>query len=156
MVTLKDEMRMWKSIETNGRDPENCWLWKGNTVDKDNYGLIKMKGSLVRTHRVVLSIKIGRPLEKGEIAMHLCNNPLCNNPAHLKVGTQKENMQHMVTSGRSLKGAKNPRAKINEEIARTIKELHKNGITPSQIMQQLNLTKGIVEPIIYGISWKHI
>ena len=34
--------------------------------------------------------------------MHLCDNPPCCNPAHLRVGTHGDNMQWMHNQGRAV------------------------------------------------------
>lgn len=67
-----------------------CILWTG-AKDKDGYGRVKINGKLRRAHRISLEIKIGRLLNRKEIAMHLCDNPSCINKDHLEVGTTKEN-----------------------------------------------------------------
>lgn len=40
------------------------------------------------------------PLERGQIVMHLCDNPPCVNLEHLRVGTQRENLLDMMAKGR--------------------------------------------------------
>lgn len=73
-------------------DTQECLNWPG-ACDKDAYGLVKIKGKQHRVHRVALEISIGRKLESGECALHICNNPNCFNPAHLVVGDIKKNNQ---------------------------------------------------------------
>ncbi len=45
-----------------------------------------------RYTRRILKLKDNDP----RVVMHLCDNPLCINPDHLKVGTQMDNMHDMI------------------------------------------------------------
>ena len=58
-----------------------------------------VKGRRIATHRLVLEIHLGRPLEKHELALHRCNNPACINPEHLYAGSAKDNMADRIAAG---------------------------------------------------------
>jgi hypothetical protein len=68
-----------------------CQLWTG-LRDKDNYGQISYRGKFWRTHRLVYTLFVGR-IPKGKIVMHTCDTPACVSLEHLKLGTQKDNIQ---------------------------------------------------------------
>lgn len=44
-----------------------------------------------------------------DIIMHLCDNPICINPNHLKKGSHNDNVQDRVNKGRSATGKNNGR-----------------------------------------------
>jgi hypothetical protein len=86
-----------------------------------------------------LQIKLGRELAKGEFALHKCDNPKCNNPDHLYVGTQKENVRDMMdrkrAGGQFVSGQKHApetqargtriySATINEDLVRKIRAMY--------------------------------
>lgn len=85
-------------------EPDECWNWLGSR-DK-GYGKISdgvTEGGHPRprgAHRVSYEIHKG-PIPPGLLVMHSCDNPACVNPAHLSLGTVKDNGIDMARKGRS-------------------------------------------------------
>lgn len=75
-----------------------CWIWLG-CIDGDGYGRIKVNGRSERVHRVSVARKFPR-LRTEDVVLHLCDVRSCCNPAHLKVGTQRENVRDAIAKGR--------------------------------------------------------
>lgn len=76
-----------------------CWFWRG-TKRKSGYGHLSIQGKLVRAHRFSWFLHYG--VHPGEnVVMHMCDTPLCVNPHHLRLGSQKENLQDMSRKGRA-------------------------------------------------------
>lgn len=83
--------------------PDECWPYTG-ARDVAGYGAVVLSpGSRRRTkaHRVVLQASLGRPIRRGMLACHRCDNPPCCNPAHLYEGTAKDNARDAVERGRN-------------------------------------------------------
>lgn len=85
-----------------------CWLWIG-ARNSQGYGKLNLrwqrgprKGKVrsALAHRIALTAFTGRRVTTKSVVLHLCNNRLCCNPAHLKGGTQKKNVQQCVAEGR--------------------------------------------------------
>ena len=57
---------------------------------------------MLLAHRVSWELHNG-PIPPGKIIMHSCDHPWCVNPAHLSVGTQKDNMADCIAKGRKAK-----------------------------------------------------
>lgn len=95
--TLAD--RFWAKVDRGG----DCWLWTGEK-NRHGYGRFDLwhegKRTRIFAHRLVLRL-IGEPPGDDQVVMHICDNPPCVNPGHLRVGTQADNMQDAVAKGRA-------------------------------------------------------
>jgi hypothetical protein len=78
-----------------------CWIWMGY-IRETGYGEIyTAKGRRPsKTHRVAWEIANQRHIPDGMFVCHSCDVPACINPAHLWIGTQKENMEDASIKGR--------------------------------------------------------
>lgn len=89
-----DEDRFWSWADRSG----DCWLWQHST-DAKGYGSYRVDGKLRRAPRIAYTLAYG-PIPDGMIVMHTCDTPACINPAHLRIGTEKENTADMFAKGR--------------------------------------------------------
>lgn len=82
---------------------DGCWLWKG-TLHSYGYGIFLLPGEVpVRAHRYAYERHYG-PIPAGNVVMHICDNPPCVNPAHLRRGTRDDNNQDKVSKLRQPHG----------------------------------------------------
>lgn len=96
--------RLWKHIEKRG--PDECWPWVGKSR-LSGYGYIGRGGrgtGKLLSHRAVWEVTFG-PIPEGDgyhgtVVMHTCDNRLCCNPAHLRLGSQTDNIYDMIEKGR--------------------------------------------------------
>ena len=94
------DTKFWKYVNVAG--PDECWNWRGGFA-KDKYGKYhdpKAK-KLVGSHRYAYEQVVG-PIPPGMCILHSCDNPMCCNPAHLRVGTNQENQRDRIDHGRIL------------------------------------------------------
>lgn len=89
--------------------------------------------------------------------MHVCNNPSCVRPDHLREGTQKENIAMAVEARRMAKGSRNGSAKLEDEQVREILWRYKaKGESQAAIARDYGVSQVQVSRIVLGQSWGHI
>lgn len=112
------QTRFWNKIDR--RKADECWLWTGFR-NKQGYGHFQINKQAVKAHRQML-VFCGVPIE-GLVVMHLCDNPSCVNPAHLRAARQIENIKDCLSKGRRkyARGEKHINHKISAIQAREIK-----------------------------------
>jgi hypothetical protein len=84
----------WSRVEWS-EDIDACWPWRG-ARSPNGYGTLGRrspkhgKWTSVGAHRVAYELVWGAPPE-GAVIMHMCDNPACCNPNHLRAGTGRDN-----------------------------------------------------------------
>jgi hypothetical protein len=128
---------MDKAIKKINVTESGCWEWQAGR-NKQGYGKIGrvIDGKLKHfsAHRFFYQDLVGE-IPEGMQVMHICDNPPCCNPSHLKLGTAADNIKDCVEKGRNYKGPKpwagwkakpedHPLAKITAEDAKTARHLY--------------------------------
>lgn len=83
--------RFWSKVDRRGVD--ECWLWLGARTGNGYGGFMVPDGGhghLVGAHRIAYELAHG-PIPDGLLVRHVCDTPLCCNPAHLLAGTHANN-----------------------------------------------------------------
>lgn len=81
------------------RVDSGCWLWIGATRP-NGYGNVNINGRTTGAHRASWALHHGS-IPDGMQVLHRCDVRNCVNPAHLFLGSQRDNMQDMITKGRA-------------------------------------------------------
>lgn len=89
------EQRFWAKVDKT----DECWVWTAFT-GSHGYGQIKVDGRYRRAHRVSWEFAHG-PIPDGLFLDHRCANKRCVNPAHLRIVTHAQNMQHRTGATRN-------------------------------------------------------
>lgn len=88
-----------KFMKKVAKQPNGCWLWTG--ANNYKYGHFTLNNEIY-AHRSSFILH-GNEIPKGMLVLHKCDVPLCVNPDHLFLGTQKDNMQDKTRKQRQAK-----------------------------------------------------
>jgi hypothetical protein len=77
--------------------PTGCWEWRGYRGVRGR-ARVDWRGVRRYAYRITYEAVYG-PIPEGLVACHLCDNPTCINPDHIKPGTQQENIDMMPQPG---------------------------------------------------------
>lgn len=90
--------RFWSRVDKTG-GPAACWPWTGPRYET-GYGRLRIIGIPYRAPRIAYFLAHGTdPADK--FVCHRCDNPPCCNPAHLFLGTTRQNGRDMASKGRA-------------------------------------------------------
>lgn len=113
------------------------------------YGIIYRNGKVMKVHRLIM----GNP--EGKVVMHLCDNPACVNPKHLRVGTSAENTQDMVNKGRANRGSDRPAAKLTEQDIPEIMK-YKGKLSSRKTGALFGVSYNVIQGIWNKTAWRHV
>lgn len=146
------EERFWPKVEV--RSAGECWEWK-NWRGKW-YPTLWDGKQAVPAHRISYQIHNG-PIPQGLVVMHSCDNPRCVNPAHLSVGTHRDNALDKVAKQRhrpvSPHGTASGLAKLSEE---TVLRIRADEGTSKQLASQYGVSATTIWLIRNRRTWRHI
>ena len=106
-------------------------------------------------HKLVMTAFVGERPEGLQIR-HLDGNKDNNALSNLAYGTAKENGQDKVRHGRTSKGEKNVKAKLDELDVQIIRVLHQHIGNSAYIAKMYGLSKSTVCRIVNGMYWSHV
>ena len=133
----------------------DCLEWTGPVL-QNGYGQTNAWGKARKAHRISLMLE-GIDVSNGFV-LHSCDNKLCCNPAHLRVGTHQDNMNDMKERHRqnSFRGTQCHNASITEQDVIEIRKQYADGVNQRQIARNMNTTPAVVFKVVHRLTWSHI
>lgn len=153
--------RFWSKVNKNGPTLREglgpCWLWTAAT-NEHGYGVMRpagrRSGPTAKAHRVSAELA-GLDID-GKNVLHACDNPPCVNPAHLRVGDQRENVRDAMSRDRHVRGSRNGVAKLTEADIPEIRRRAAAGETQNSIAARFGVTQMSISRIATGKGWRHV
>lgn len=120
------EYHFWRKVKKS--DAHKCWLWMG-AKNRHGYGQTRIIGKSVEAHRLAWILSNGE-ISKGLVVCHKCDNPLCCNPNHLFLGTQKDNAQDRENKKRGVRntGFASHNSKLSKNQVEEIRKRYSGGL----------------------------
>lgn len=149
-------VRFWKHVRKGNKN--ECWPWTLSKIGK-GYGQCRSKFfSTALAHRIAWELTNG-PILDGLDALHKCDNPICCNPNHMFLGNDQDNVDDMISKGRSAHqlgtiarhiGEANGHTKLTYVQVRAIRSLYRLGVCKykSQIGRIFGIHGGYVKALV--------
>lgn len=150
-----NEARFWSYVERRG--PDDCWLWKGSSR-RNGYGQLNIAKYPHKAHRLAYALTHGEP---GELSvLHRCDTPACVNPAHLFLGTQRDNMRDASIKGRVRgkvsPGEQNGQAKLTSKSVIEARKLHLSGWSFHRLAKHFSVNRKTITEAVKGVRWRDV
>ena len=133
------------------RDGSDCWWWTAG-VGSHGYGSFHADGSPVLAHRWSYVHHHGLIPPDMDVR-HSCDNRRCVNPAHLSLGSRKQNMEDAVARGRIARGERSGLAVLTDEVVRQIRSMTGSN---QAIANQFRVSRETIRRVRRGTHWTHV
>jgi hypothetical protein len=150
------EQKYIDRFHTKYEKKENgCWEWT-DAKDKSGYGYYRAPtataGKAHRFSALIAGLDITQP-----VIRHLCNNPSCVNPDHLRAGSVKDNSDDKVAASRQPMGITNGRAKLTEQQVLEIRAKYIPWTySTTMLAKEYGVSSVMISDIVNKRNWKHI
>lgn len=127
-----------------------CWLWDSG-VNTKGYGQFYGNRENLLAHRVSYELHRGT-IPAGLHVLHSCDTPSCVNPAHLKLGTNLDNIRDKVAKKRcrAIRGERAPWAKLTQAQVDHIKQKAMKGVEYCALYK---VSPALISSIQRGHRW---
>lgn len=148
-LTERTVEAFWAKVGVAGVN--ECWDWL-SSVSGWGYGHLWVK----KLNRTVVASRVSYVIAHGEIpdglfVCHSCDNRRCVNPAHLFLGTAKDNSHDAVRKGRW----RNTKSILTAHDIPVIRQMA-GTLSNQKIGRRYGVCEAAIRSVIEGRTWRHI
>ena len=148
--------RFWSKVDINA--PNGCWNWTGARNNANGYGVLgggRRRAGIVYAHRLSYELHFGIKPPPGRkiVVMHTCDNPICVNPDHLRLGSARDNTTDSWLKGRL---QNYPRIIASPDMVKMIRRRLAEGMTIRGLARETGISRNVIGDIKRGWTWRHI
>jgi hypothetical protein len=164
-LTQEQKDRFWS--KTIPEPNSGCLLWTAGCFGT-GYGAFSIKSINYCAHQVAFTISGGIITDDKPHVLHSCNTRQCVNPAHLRAGSQQDNVDDAIRNGNHglaltayprirAKGSQHGLAKLNEDQVRAIRSEHIPWhVTAKQLSSKYGVSVPQIKAILSRKLWRHV
>jgi len=142
---LEKSKRVHKRIRVEIDNQTGCRNVVSHFSMPDGYPYFQVNKKKMAIHRYVYETNYGK-IPDDKVVMHTCDNKKCFNPAHLKLGTQRENARDALRKG--IAGCK-----ITPD---DVCHIRSSGLSYMELAETYKVTEKTIKDIINRNRWKWI
>ena len=150
------EKRFWGSLRTH---PTTGCMERVYGRGYQGYGCTTIKAPgrvMLGTHRMAWLLAHGS-IPRGAYILHRCDNKLCCNPAHLYLGSPKDNGRDSVNRGQQVRGEDHWCAKLTEKAVKEIRAKHATGkYSLKDLGDEYGVVYSAIGYVVHRKAWKHV
>lgn len=128
-----------------------CWNWT-KMSDNGCYATLSVNGKTTRASRFSYR-RFRGPIPSGLDVCHTCDNRRCVNPAHLWLGTDRDNQLDCVAKNRKPVGTQMPNHKLNES---QVLEIYRSDASINSLAKNFGVSRPVIKAIKTGARWRSV
>lgn len=147
----------WVLEQIADHSGEACLIWPFGVTSVGRASVLMPNGKRVQVHRLAFFLKHGRWPKP--CALHSCDDGRCFHWAHLREGTQQENIKDMMDKGRhvALRGEQQGNRKLTEAAVREIRRLYASGhYSHPKLGRMFDVSHSTIGRIVRNEIWGHV
>ena len=143
----------------------DCWIWTGHAA-KGSIPMVRYKsteGKWVSTSARKLSAMLaGRTVHDGKVCIPSCGEPLCINPEHTKILSNRDHLTRVSELGvsgvanirRAAKISETRRAKHAKLTQEDVRQIRDSNLTQRELSRLYGICQNRISMIKQGKAWK--
>lgn len=146
--------RFWQKVDRSG-GPDACWPWTAKR-SRQGYGHFWDGRTMAKAHRMAWSYFHAGESPGDLLVCHTCDNPPCQNPRHLWLGTNAENIADREAKGRNVvrRGEDHHAAKLTWEAVKEIRLSYRRRHLVGELARRFGVSRETVRRAATGSSWR--